>query len=122
MILHRRVLAFSAGVEAAMGMALIAVPVLVIRMLLAADLPGTGPLVARFFGVALVALALAVWPGGSGATRQAVRAMLVYNILLAIALVWIALAEHLVGPLLWPAVVFHVAVAALLARPLRDDS
>ena len=119
MISRRNVLLFSAGVEGVTGIGLIAAPARVLRVLLASDLTGTGPIVARFFGVGLLALALAVWPRTVEVTAQPVRAMLVYNMLLAVYLVWIGVAEHLVGPLLWPAVVGHAAVATMLAWPGR---
>lgn len=119
MIPLRKVLAFSAGVEAATGLALIAAPEFVMRILIASDLPGVGPVAARFFGVALIALVLAVWPRDAVVSRQPVRAMLFYNVVLAVYLIWLAVGAHLAGPLLWPAVIFHVAVAALLLRPER---
>ncbi len=121
MIATRKVLAFSAIVEAATGLALIALPAFVGRLLLGGEITGLGLVVARCFGVALLALSLAVWPRGA-ATLQPVRAMLLYNGGLAVYFVWLATAGHVAGPLLWPAAIIHGVVAALLARPLSPGA
>lgn len=117
MLSREKVVGFSAGIEAATGVGLIAVPAVVIRLLLATDLTESGVIVARFFGVALVALGLAVWPRRMETTAQAARAMLVYNAALAVYLVWLGTAGHFSGLLLWPAAAVHVIVSLLLARP-----
>ena len=114
-----RVIAFSATAEAITGVALVTMPALVGRALLGADLPLSGQVVARCFGVALIALALAVWPDRGRATgAPALRALLLYNASIAAYLAWQGAHWHIGGILLWPAVVLHVAVAALLALPL----
>lgn len=121
-----KVIAFSAGVEAVTGLALIATPAFVGRALLGDELPALGLVVARCFGVALIALALAVWPDRDRITgAPALRALLLYNAGLAGYLAWISLRWHTGGRLLWPAAVLHAAVAVLLALPLlgvRDEA
>jgi len=121
MISRQQVLTFSALVEAATGLALIALPALVGGLLLGGAITGLGLVVARCFGVALLALSLAVWPHGA-ATLQPVRAMLLYNGGLAIYLAWLATAGHVAGPLLWPAAIIHGVVAVLLALPLSPGA
>jgi hypothetical protein len=114
-----RVIAFSAAAEAITGVALVAVPALVGRALLGADLPPLALVIARCFGVALIALALAVWPDRGRATgAPALRALLLYNASIAACLAWQGAHWHIGGMLLWPAVVLHVVVAVLLALPL----
>jgi hypothetical protein len=120
-IARRKVLAASAGIEVATGVALIVAPVFVARLLLGDELTGLGPVVARCFGVALLALSLAVWPR-QAATAQAARAMLLYNAGLAAYLAWLGTAGHLAGPMLWPAAVIHGIVALLLARPSGETA
>jgi len=114
-----RVLAFSSATEGATGVASLLAPSLVVQLLLGAELPGVGPLVVRCFGVALVALGIASWPRGIEAdpSMQALRAMVVYNVLIAGLLGYAGASAHLAGPLLWPAVVIHAVVAALLLKP-----
>ena len=121
MIDRRTVLLFSAIVEAATGLALILVPAFVGGLLLGGEITGLGLVVTRCFGVALLALSLAVWPRGA-ATVQATQGMLLYNAGIAIYFAWLGAAGHLGGPLLWPAATIHGVVAALLARPLSPGA
>ena len=74
-------------------------------------------LLGRCFGIALLALGLACWPGGGAAQSgaPAVRAMLVYNALIALLPRVPGHGRHIGGVLLWPAVVLHAVVALLLA-------
>jgi hypothetical protein len=48
---------------------------------------------------------------------QALRGMVVYNVMIAGVLGYAGAALHLGGPLLWPAVAIHTVVAVLLIRP-----
>jgi len=116
MMARRKVLAFSAGVEAATGLALLIAPAFVGRLLLGDELAGLGLVVARCFGVALLALSLAVWPGQEASSRSA-QAMLLYNAGLTLYFAWLGTAGHVAGPFLWPAAAVHGVVALLLARP-----
>jgi len=115
------VLRFSAGAELATGAALLVAPRLVAWLLLGALLPGVGGLVARCFGVALIALGVATWPprDASGAPLEALRAMVLYNGGIAV-LLGLAGAVGAAGVLLWPAVAEHALVAVLLMRPERS--
>jgi hypothetical protein len=118
----RTVIAVSAVVEAATGLALLIDPALVVALLLGADMVGAAAPLGRVAGIALLALALACWPGtdAGGARIPAVRAMFAYNLLAAVYLVYLAAAAHLVGPLLWPAVVEHGIVTLLLVAGWGD--
>lgn len=120
----RRILAFASIVEAATGLALMSAPALVVRLLLGGELAGTGEVAARCFGVALVALALACWPGGRAGEggRAAFRAMLVYNSLIALYLAWLGTVARMAGTLLWPAAVLHGLVALALVGTARRPS
>jgi hypothetical protein len=106
-----RPMAFAALAELATGVALMAVPSLVGRLLLGAELAGVAIPVARVFGIALIALGVACWP-----RRTALCGMLTYNALAALYLAYVGLGGQWVGRLLWPAVVLHAVLAALLAR------
>ena len=109
-----RVLAFSAVAELATGLALIAMPALVITLILA---PVTSEMivpVARVAGIALVALGLACWPVSNRARDAAFRALLAYNMLVAAYFAYLGVAQHLGGLLLWPVVGLHAAIAGLL--------
>jgi hypothetical protein len=113
-----KVLAFSAVVETVTGLALIVAPALVITLLLGASEFGQLLPVARCFGVALLALALACWPNGlsaAGKGSPALHGMLAYNFLIALFLAYLGAVERVGGVLLWPAVALHAVVALMLA-------
>ncbi len=118
----RNVLLFAAAVEAGTGLALMVNPALVVRLLLGADLAGPGVPLARCFGIAIFALAVACWPSTArvDAGSPATRAMLIYNALVAAYLAWLGTADKFDGPLLWAGVVLHSIVALLLASAWRN--
>jgi hypothetical protein len=91
--------------------ALIVVPSLVGRLLLGAELSGVTGVVGRVAGMALVALAIACWPGPPRV------GMLIYSGAVALYLAYAGLALGFAGILLWPAVVLHAILTILLARP-----
>ncbi len=59
----KKLLNVAAAAEASMGVALLAIPSLVGRLLLGAELIGIGLTVARVTGIALIGLAVACGPG-----------------------------------------------------------
>src|SRR5438046_24520 len=79
-----RLLKLTAIIEAATGLALIAVPAIVVRLLLGAEISGASIPLGRVAGVALLALGVACWLARddtqSRAARGLVVAMLMYNI------------------------------------------
>lgn len=119
-----RRLVFTAVVEFGTALLLLADPALVVNLLLGAPADATVRVVSRCFGVALLALAVACWPGlgtGASASGPAMRAMLVYNALIALFLAYLGALRHVGGPLLWPAVALHAVVAVLLVTAARGQ-
>ena len=106
----RKVLTFAAVFEAATGLALLIVPLLVGRLLLGAELTDAIP-VARVAGIALIALGVCCWPGST-----ALCGMLTYGVLATLYLAYLGVNGEWVGLLLWPAVVLHGILTVLLAR------
>jgi hypothetical protein len=104
------VLVVAAVGEAAMGAALIIVPSLVGHLLLGAEPTGIAVTLARVAGIALVALSVACWPG------TPLIGMLTYSAAVTLYLAYVGFAGGLSGVLLWPAVVLHVIMTALLAQ------
>ena len=105
-----RVLGFAAVAEIATGVALLVAPSLVGQLLLGAELSGLAVIVARVTGIALVALGIACWPG------TPMIAMLVYSAAITFYLACVGLAGVADGVLLWPVIVLHAILTALLAR------
>ena len=106
----KKVLALAAVSEAATGMALLIVPSLAGQLLLGAELTGVAVTVARVTGIALIALGVACWPG------PPLVGMLTYSAVVTLYLAYVGFAGGFTGILLWPAVVLHVILTALLTR------
>ena len=107
----KKVLTFAAVVEAATGLALIIVPSLIGRLLFGAEFTGVANPAARVTGIALLALGVGCWPGST-----AFCGMLTYSALVTLYLLYLGIRGEWVGPLLWPVVVIHALLTALLAR------
>ncbi len=118
-----RILAFAAIAEAGTGLALIIDPAMVIDLLLGANASNAGPPLGRVAGIALLSLGVVCWPNRhrAGGDSPPFRAMLTYNLLIALFLAYLGTFGHLGGLLLWPAVVLHAAVALLLVWTRRDE-
>ena len=111
----RGVLVLAAVAEAATGVALLIVPSLVGQLLLGAQLTDIGVTVARVAGIALIALGIACWPG------PPMLGMLTYSAAVTVYLAYIGLWGASSGTLLWPAVVVHAILTALLTRVVMND-
>src|SRR4026208_80826 len=103
-------LGLTAIIEAATGLALIAAPSLVGRLLFGAEFAGVAIPAARVTGIALLALGVGCWPGST-----AFWGMLTYSALATLYLLYLAIRGEWVGPLLWPVVVLHGILTLLLA-------
>ncbi|MEO8676891.1 MAG: hypothetical protein ABI569_15055 [Casimicrobiaceae bacterium] len=114
--MQAKLLALASILEIGTGLAVIVDPTLVVALLLGGDVSGVAIPIARCFGIALLALGLACRPGGAGARSASppFRAMLIYNALIALFLVYLFAVEHLGGVLLWPGVALHAVLAMLL--------
>ena len=100
--------------EAVTGVALLVVPSLVGQLLLGEELSGVAVPVARVAGIALIGLAVACWPG------PPLLGMLAYSAGVMLYLAYVGLAGGVAGVLLWPAVVLHAILTALLTQDLQQ--
>ncbi len=114
-----RLLVFAAAGEALTGLILLVAPSFIAQLLLGEDVTGSGVLVARVAGIALIGLAAACWPG------PASLGMLTYSLLVTMYLGWLGATGAATGSLLWPAVLLHAALTAVLTfqaiRPPRPS-
>ena|SRR5213593_4414217 len=119
-----RLLTLTAIIEAATGLALMAVPPVVVRLLRGGEISGASIPLGRVAGFGLLSLGMACWPGrnAAGNTAPALRAMLTYNSLATPYLLRLGVGGEWVGPLLWPAVGVHGILSLLLARQWRLGS
>jgi hypothetical protein len=114
----RTTMSLSSAIEIATGLALIAVPEMVARLLLGNELPDTGVAVARLAGCGLFSLGLACWPDSENVSPQATRALFIYNLLAGLYLGYLRVGGGFVGYLLWPACALHIVLALPLASPV----
>jgi hypothetical protein len=106
----KKLLVLTGVLEAVTGVALIAAPALVGRLLLGAELAGVAAIMARVAGIALLALGVGCWPG------PALLGMLTYNALVTVYFACLAIGGEWVGPLLWPVVGLHAVLTIFLGR------
>lgn len=108
-------LVFAAIGEALTGAALLIFPSWIGRLLFGVELTDVAAIAGRVAGIALVALGIACWPGTQ------LIGMLSYSTGVAVYLAWVGLAGGPAGILLWPVVVLHTILTALLMRALSGD-
>jgi hypothetical protein len=113
----RIVVTLSAVIETATGIALIANPSMVARVLMGSDLSGAGIALARVAGIALLALAIACWTGVEQVSAPGVKALFTYNLFAGLYLGYLRVGGGFDAFLLWPACALHIVLALLLARP-----
>ena len=120
-----RLLKLTALIEAATGLGFIAVPALVVRLLLGAEISGASISLGRVAGVALLALGVACWFASyevqNRAARGLVSAMLLYNLGVALILGAAGLQSQPAGIALWPAVILHAAMGTWCGASLRRN-
>ena len=124
---HRKALFLvTAVVEIATGLALLGLPAVVLASLLGLQAAVEETLVvSRVTGAALLAIgvtsALARDDPHSPTQRGVLIGILLYDVLVALLLVYSALAVQLAGPALWPAVVLHAVLTLWCIRPSGSE-
>ncbi len=102
-------LVFAAIIEASTGVSLLVVPSLVGHLLLGIELTGV---IVGVAGIALIALAVACWPG------PPILGMLIYNAAVALYFAYVGFSSESSGVLLWPVVILHAVLSVLLIRAM----
>ena len=108
----------ASGLEILTGLALVATPSLLARLLFASDLNAAGEATGRIAGLVMLCLALGCWPRGDGDSdrRQALLPLMALSWLAAAFLILFVLIGANAGLLLWPAAALHLIFAVLLTR------
>jgi hypothetical protein len=121
----KTLLTVTAAVEAGAGLALLGVPSLTASFLLGAALgPAQDVSLARIGGAAILALAIVCWLTRDTRgvySRGLIAAMLFYNFAVAGVLAFGSFYDGLRGALLWPAVIFHVAMGGWCVATLSQN-
>jgi hypothetical protein len=113
----KNLLTVTAVIETGTGLALIAFPSVLARILLGSALNAPVALtIARIAGVAIFALAVGCWlsrnDSQSGAARSLVTALLIYNLGVSVILVYAGLGSGLSCLGLWTVVIAHTFLCA----------
>ena len=120
MIKARSLIRAIAAAEAGGGLTLLILPRLFVQLLLGVDISGSGVVLSRFFGLALLSFGLACWPdrqvpnGHSG--MHGIRVLLIYNGLATAYLAYLRTLGGYRGVALVPAILFHAVLTFLLMR------
>jgi hypothetical protein len=124
-MIMRNLLTITAIVEIGAGVSLLSLPSVTASLLLGAALEASAAVsLARVGGAAIVALSIVCWLARDEQGRAArclVSAMVFYNLAVAGVLVSASLNDGLHGMLLWPAVGFHVVMAAWCVATLSRN-
>jgi hypothetical protein len=110
----KKLLAIAAVGEAGTGLVLLVYPPIVVRLLFAAEIAGTGVVMSRIAGISLIALGIACWPGRG--VRWPLCGMLTYSLLVTLYLIYLGVGGEWTGKLFWPAVAVHAVLTIRLAR------
>jgi hypothetical protein len=97
-------------------LALLVVPSLVGQLLLGQELSGVAIPIARVLGIALIALAVACWPG------TPLQGMLTYSAAVTLYFLYLGTQGQWVGSLLWPAAIVHGLMTIWCLACLRDTA
>ena len=120
----KKLLTLTAIIEAATGLALLATPAMITRLLLGGTLDTPAALtVARVAGAGLLALGIACWLASQDTRSRAVRgligAMGFYNIAAVAILAFAGIGFGLRGVALWPAIILHAVMTVWCVACLR---
>jgi hypothetical protein len=107
----------TAFVETGTGLLLLVWPALVFALLLGWRQAASDTLlIGRVAGAAVLSIGVASWPARHGARTPAqpgvLAGLLTYNVLAALLLAFAGAGLKMAGVMLWPAVVYHAALAA----------
>lgn len=115
----KKLLTLTAVGEAVLGLALLVHPQVVVRLLFNVDIAGTGRVMGRVAGIALIALGVTCWPGSGAA--QVFWGMLTYSVLATLYLAYLGIEGERAGSLLWSTVVLHAVLTILLVHAWQKE-
>lgn len=119
----KKLLTFTALIEAGTGLLLIAIPNWIVALLLGAEyLDAVALTLVRIAGAAIFSLAVACWFSRQSELATAVvKAMLIYNISVSSILAYGSYASDMGGIGLWPVIGVHLILALGCLISLRKE-
>jgi hypothetical protein len=121
-MLQKYVVIVAAWLEIVVGAIFLTAPDVPGMLLFGTKPDGIGIPVARFAGIALIALGTACLPSRAGAHRSSVLGLLVFNAGVAILFAWFAVTATHHGILTWPAAIGHAGIAAALLPHFLNEA
>jgi len=113
----RLIVTAAAWLDIVVGALFLTAPDVPCLLLFAAKPEAVGVPLARFVGVALLALGIGCLPSTNAGSRRNVVGLLVFNVGVAVLFVWVGITmSH--GFLLWPVVILHTVIGAALVLNL----
>ena len=111
----------SSAIEVLTGVTMLIAPAFLIGLLLGGSLDPIGIAVARVLGIGLLSLGVAGWESQGQDLRLAPRAGLcIYNLGAATVFVILGTTGGMNGILLWPAMVLHSVIGAMMLRVISS--
>ncbi len=111
---------FSAIMEILGGIVVLAMPVKFVSLLFGQSIDFGGINITRLFALAIISLGIAAWESSSDVPMSNPRkALCIYNIAVGLFLISIGINEEIIGILLWPGVLFHLALGLPMLLGLR---
>ncbi len=102
------------------GIVVLAMPVKFVTLLFGQVIGFGGINITRLFALAIISLGIAAWESSSDVPMSNPRkALCIYNIAVGLFLISIGINEEIIGILLWPGVLFHLALGLPMLLGLR---
>lgn len=114
MSLQRNLYQLASLLELITGAALVILPATVMELLFGSSIEATGNHIAQLYGLALIGLGLASW--GIPCPKSGKIALLFYNNLAGLLLLYLAFQGIAQGFMVWPAAILHLALGLLIAK------
>lgn len=110
----KKLLLFTAFLEFTVGLALFLIPAILISLLFGIESTDNLIFLGRFAGICLICFSMACWQRKDGADGKvnspAVNSMFIYNLLIAVYLLYLKFSVGLDGSLLLPAGIYHTSI------------
>jgi hypothetical protein len=109
----------AAWLEIVAGLVIIVLPDIVCKLLFGVTLDGIAWSLARWVGVALLALGIACLPSKTDQSHgRSVLGLFVFNVGVAVVFLRVGTTAVIYGPLLWPAAILHSLISLALLLQL----
>ena len=118
----KTLLVLACSLELATGIVAIAAPSFLSGVLFSTELTPSGEAIGRVCGFGLISLAVACWPRVEDHPTQSIRALFLYNILVACYLGYLRIVGEFSSGFLLPVCAVHGLLALSFVRPVYENA